>query len=124
MSEKKERNPLLFNIVKWYGYLFSLAFILYGGVQIILGFMDHNYENFASYFIFLLLGFILLTMVLAFRDLKVWGWYSMIGINVLIIISALFRITNPENIILLILSGIAVYALLEPGTKDYILKKR
>jgi len=124
MSEKKLQNPVLFNIAKWYGYLFSMAFILYGGVEIILGFMDHNYDNFASYFIFLLLGFILLTIVLAFRDMKVWGWYCMIGMNALIIIAALFQIKNCENIILLILSGIAIYALLEPGTKNYILKKR
>ncbi|MFZ5979799.1 MAG: hypothetical protein ACOYVF_04135 [Candidatus Zixiibacteriota bacterium] len=124
MSEKKVQSPLLFNVAKWYGYLFSLAFILYGGVEIILGFMDHNYENFASYLIFLLLGFIFLTIVIAFRDLKVWGWYCLLGLNGLIILSALFHIKAVENIILLILSGIALYALLEPGTKNYILKKR
>ena len=89
MTDKKQKQPLYFNLTKWYGYIFATIFILYGGIEIILGFMDHNYQDFASYIIFLLLGLILLTIVLAYRDLKVWGWYSMIVMNILIILLAL-----------------------------------
>ena len=124
MSEKVEKQPLYFNLTKWYGYVFATVFILYGGVEIILGVMDHNYQNFASYFIFLLMGLILLTVVLAYRDLKVWGWYSMIVLNILIVILSLFQIKKFESIVLLFLSLLAVLALLSPVTRDYILKKR
>ena len=124
MSEKVEKQPLYFNLTKWYGYIFATVFILYGGVEIILGVMDHNYQNFASYFIFLLMGLILLTVVLAYRDLKVWGWYSMIVLNIVIVILSLFQIKKFESIVLLILSLLAVLALLSPVTRDYILKKR
>jgi len=124
MMEKIEKQPLYFNLTKWYGYIFATIFMLYGGIEIILGFMDHNYQDFAGHIIFLLLGLILLTIVLAYRDLKVWGWYSMIGLNILIMIFALFQIKKFESIVLLVLSLGAVLALLSPVTKNYILKKR
>lgn len=124
MSEKKVKQPLFFNLAKWYGYFFAVVFILYGGVEIILGIMDHNYQDFASYIIFLLLGLILLIIVMAYRDLKIWGWYSMIILNILIIILALFQIKRAESIVLLVLSLASVYFLLSSDTKGFITKKR
>ena len=124
MSGKKVKQPLFFNLAKWYGYVFAIVFILYGGVEIILGFMDHNYQDFASYIIFLLLGLILLIIVIAYRDLKIWGWYSMIILYILIIILTLFQIKRAESIVLLVLSMASVYFLLSPDTKGFITKKR
>ncbi|MFQ6007657.1 MAG: hypothetical protein ACE5K8_01775, partial [Candidatus Zixiibacteriota bacterium] len=57
-----------------------------------------------------------------YRELKAWGWYGLVGINSLVILIALFGYSHYENIVLIILSGIALYALFSPQTKQYLFK--
>ena len=118
--EKKE--PILFAVVKWYGYVFSLTFVLYGGVKLVLGFLDRKYDDAEQLILFLLLGVILLVICFAFKDRKSWGWYGMIGINGLVVLLALFGLSNIFNVVLLVLSLAALGALLHPAIKDEIIR--
>ena len=120
ISKAEEKPPILFSVVKWYGYVFALTFVLYGGVQLVLGFMDRDYEEFEQKFIFLILGVILLTVCYAFRDLKNWGWYGMVAINGLIVLLALIGLGSVYNIILMVLSLAAIGALCHPIVKTRV----
>jgi len=82
--------------------------------------MDHNYETLRDPIIFTIIGGILIFIALAYRDLKSWGWYGMIAVHSLAIIGSLFGITRPENIAVLVLSGLALFGLLAPATKAAI----
>jgi hypothetical protein len=110
-------RPLTYSYASVYGFVFALFYLLYGGVRVILSFMDHNYETLRDPIVFTVLGGILLLMAMGFRDLKNWGWLGLIIVNCLAIILALFGISEPENIVLIILSGAALYSLLAPATK-------
>lgn len=110
-------RPFTFAISSVYGFIFALFFLIYGGVKVILSFMDHNYDMLRDPILFTIIGGILITFAMAFRDLKNWGWYGLIVINSLVILISLFGITRPENIALLILSGISLYGLFAPATK-------
>ena len=61
-SQEYQRGPISFEIAKWLGYIFAAMYILYGGVQIILGVLDRSYSGFAQWSIFLLLGVVLLVV--------------------------------------------------------------
>ena len=113
-----QENPLTFNIAKWYGYVFAVVYVLYGGVKIVLGALDHNYDDMAQPLLFLLLGVILITPAFAFRDLRRWGWYGLVGINGLVVLLSLFMITHFESWVLIVFSGIALAALFAPATKE------
>ena len=117
-----KKDPTLFAVVKWYGYIFALTFVLYGGVKLVLGFLDRNYENAEQLILFLLLGVILLVICFAFKDRKVWGWYGMMSINGLVVLLALFGLSNIFNVVLLVLSLAALGALFLPAIKDEIIR--
>ncbi len=99
-------------------------FLLYGGVKVVLGILDRTYNDLAQPIIFALVGLVLISIVFAYRELKAWGWYGLVGINSLVILMALFGYSHYENIVLIILSGLALYALLSPQTKQYLFKRQ
>jgi len=123
MSKKKDDRPLTFKIANWYGIVFSAMFLLYGGVKVILSVLDHTYQNMGQPIVFALIGMVLFSFVLAYWELKAWGWYGLVGINGLVIVLALFNFSHYENLVLIVLSGIALFALLSPRTKHYLFKK-
>ena len=110
-------RPITYAFSSFYGIIFAMFFLLYGGVKVILSFMDHNYETLRDPIIFTLIGVIFIVIALAYRDLKNWGWYGMIVVHGLAIIGSLFSITQPENIAVLALSGLTLFGLLAPATK-------
>jgi hypothetical protein len=124
MSKKKDDRPLTFKIANWYGVIFASMFLLYGGVKVILNILDRNYQNMGQPFAFALIGVVLFSFVIAYRELKVWGWYGLVGINGLVILLALLDFSHYENVVVMILSGIALYALLSPQTKNYLFKRQ
>ena len=63
-----EHVPMTFSIAKWYGFIFAILYLLYGGVSIILGVLDRNYDNMAQPFIFLLAGVVFISFAFAFAE--------------------------------------------------------
>ncbi len=110
-------RPITYAISSVYGFVFALFFLIYGGVKVILAFMDHNYETLRDPILFTIVGIILIALAMAFRDLKNWGRYGLIVVNSLVVIVASFAITRPENMALLLLSGLSLYGLFAPATK-------
>lgn len=117
-------RPTTFRFAKWYGYIFSLCYILYGGVKIFLGVQDHDFNDFNISLLFLVIGIVLMLVVLAYRDLKEWGWYGMVGVNVIILIRTLFGLGQVESIVLLLLTAIVLAALLASPTRELVFGRR
>jgi hypothetical protein len=113
----RERPPLTFLAAKWYGYILSLIFLLYGGVSIVLGMLDRDYSNTGQLLIFLGIGIVLVTLVVGFRDGRRWGWYGQIGVHALIMILVLFNPSNPYNWLLFVLSAATIGLLFAPHTR-------
>ena len=130
-SRKQERSPeqeytgpITYLIGKWYGYVFAAMYILYGGVKIILGVLDRNYEDFGSALIFLALGIIIVAVATGYRETKKWGWTGMVAVVGLVILWSLFDIGNELNWIILALSLVSLGALLAGSTREYIETER
>ncbi len=111
---------MTFLAAKWYGYVLALVFLLYGGVSLILSFLDRDYTQTGKFLVFLAVGIVLAMIALAFRDRRVWGWYGEVSLQGLVILLALFHPTNPFNWILIILSAITLFLLWSPRTKGEI----
>jgi len=113
VEEPQPRNWAFLG-VKWYGYVFALMFLLYGGLKLVLGALDRDYTDTPKFIIFLLAGLVLLGLTMAFRDFKKWGWYGLVVLNGLVVITALFSITDFYNLPFLILSLAVLGALFSP----------
>jgi uncharacterized membrane protein len=92
-------------------------FILYGGVMLVLGFLDRKYERTFEYVIFLVLGIALITLCLGYRDGKPWGWYGLVGVFGLTVLGTLFGLGDYLNVVLLLLTAVALGALFHPEAK-------
>jgi len=123
MADKSER-PITFKLAGWWGFIFSSIFLIYGGVQIVLGILDNNYKDISQSVIFALLGVILIAFCFAYVELKRWGWYGLIVINGLIVLLAAWNYDIVESIPLLVLAAGALVALLAPATRTYLLDGR
>jgi len=95
----------------------ALVFLLYGGVSIVLGILDRDYSNTGQLLVFLGIGMALVTLMVGFRDRKMWGWYGQVGAHALVMILVLFHPTNPYNWLLFLLSGATVGLLFAPPTR-------
>lgn len=124
MQNKKDNRPLTFKLAKWYAFIFSAVFLIYGGVKVILAVLDRNYADVGQPIAFTLVGVVLISFAFAYRELKAWGWYGLVVINSLVILFAIFGYSHLENIVLMILSGIVLYSLFSPQTKEYLFKRR
>ncbi len=124
MGNKKDERPVTYRLAMWYGFLFATLFMLYGGVKIILGFLDRNYAEMATPVTMLALGLVLLAPAIAFREMKTWGYYGLLVINFMVVILAAVGYQHYENLVALILSLGAVAALLAPATKVYLFERR
>ncbi len=122
-SEDQKRSPL-FTVAKWYGYVFAIMFTLYGGLKIVLGFLDRNTTGWQEWMMFAMLGVVVAVICFAFRDGKTWGWYGMIGFNGLVVLLALFGLSQSMNIILLVCSLGMIGLLFHPQTKQEIFSHR
>lgn len=120
IESKPVRPPWTYLVVKWYGYVLALIFLLYGGVSIILGILDRDYSDTDKFLLFFVIGIILITIAIGFRDRKVWGWYGLIGLHGLVILLALFHPGNPYNWILIVLSAGSLSLLFSGTTKGEI----
>ncbi len=124
MQVASKGTPLTFCIAKWHGYVFAILFLLYGGLKIILGALDHNYDEMAVPFIFLLIGIILISVAFAYRDNRIWGWYGLVVVNSLVVILGLFGLSHVENYVLIFFSLAVLGALFAPTTRRSFFKGR
>ncbi|MBU8934465.1 MAG: hypothetical protein KOO62_10715 [candidate division Zixibacteria bacterium] len=120
MNEKTNECPLVFKLSYWWAFGMATVFLLYGGVNIVLSFLDHNFKDISQSIIFLLLGILLLIVAYAYKGLKPWGWYAQIVINGLIVLGASIGFGHYENIILLILAAGALVSLFSSETKAHL----
>ncbi len=123
-TKPKDDRPLTFKLAGWYGFIFAGIFIIYGGVKVVLSFLDHNYDDLAEPIIFLLIGLGLLIPAFGYKELKSWGYWGLIGINGVVLILAAIGYNQYENIVLLVLSAAALATLFAPATKQYLFKGR
>jgi len=117
---RKESHPATFTAAKWWGYVLSAIFLIYGGVKVVLSILDRNYDAMTTPIVFAAIGAIILIIAYAFRDKKKWGWMGLIGVNGLVVILAVIDFGHVENIILLVISAGALYALFAPQTKEHL----
>ncbi len=103
-DEATERPPAGFLILKWWGYIFSASFLLYGGVNIILGVLDRNHSQTPTSLVFLCLGIMLISISIAFRERRRWGWYGMVVVHGLVVIWSLIGYSEGLNFIFLVAS--------------------
>lgn len=113
-------QPMTFRLSYWYSFLFSLTFLLYGGVNIVLAVLDRQYSSIETSLIYAAVGIILISFALAYKEHKQWGWYGMIAAHIAVIVLALFDFSRYESIILFALSGVVLYLLFAPATRSYL----
>ena len=124
MEVQTDTRPLTVRLTVWWGYIFAAMYLLYGGVKLVLSILDRQYQDMGSAVIYLVLGLLLIMVAMAYRDSKQWGWYGLIALNGAIVVLALLGLSHVENIVLLIISILALVGLLAPSTKGYIFKGR
>ena len=119
-----DNRPITVALVGGYAFVFAAFFLLYGGVKVVLSFLDHSYDDLAQPIIFLVMGLILLSPAIAFRELKQWGYWGLVGINAIVVILAAIGYQQYENLVVLVFSGAALYMLFAPATKKWMDKHR
>jgi hypothetical protein len=124
MEARKDVRPLTVRLTVWWGYIFAAMYLLYGGVKLVLSILDRQYQDMGSAVIFLVLGLLLIMLAMAYRDSKQWGWIGLIALNGAIVVLALLGLSHVENVVLLIVSLLALVGLLAPSTKAYIIGGR
>jgi hypothetical protein len=123
MADENKMSPLSYRIAGWYGMLFSVCFLIYGGVKIVLSILDRNYADLGTPIIFTIIGLVLISVAIAYRDSRKWGWYGLIAVNGLVIITAVIAYSHYIDIILLALSALALAFLLVRPTREYLLNR-
>ena len=124
MEEEKVSRPFTFQLARWHGFIFSAIFLVYGGVKIILGVLDRNYSDLGESLLFTVLGLVLISFAYAYNDLRKWGWYGLIAVNALVVVFAVIGYSHIENLVLLVISAVVLYALFSGQTKQYLFKGR
>lgn len=122
MSDKMKDTPFSFKIAAIHGLIFTGIFILYGLVKVVLSFMDRDYSNIKNYILLAVIGLALISIVKAYWDRKKWGWYGLLGLNGLIILNVMIDYRSVEDLVILFASLGAVYFLLTPTTKRFLVK--
>jgi len=122
-EEKRLSGPLKFRIAYWWGFGFASVFLLYGAVSLVLGFLDRKYAELAQPFLFLMIGAILMYLAYAYRELKVWGWYSQIAVNGLIVVLSVVGFRHTSNLVLLAIAAIALFLLFSSETRNYLYQR-
>lgn len=120
-DELKPLRPLSFIVAKWQGYILAAMYLLYGGVKMIFGWMDNDFNNFWFFAIWLGYGGLMIQLVLAYRNLKIWGWYGLILFNSIAAIWCFATLSRDGSLALLVLFAVGLVALLWPSTRHEVL---
>ncbi len=120
MPKIEQTSTLIFSAVKWHGYVIAGVFLVYGGIKIVLSFLDRTFTDIGQSFVFLLVGLLLISIVIAYRSGKLWGWYGLVTVNSAVILLSLFGLGHIESIVLLAISLLALTALMSPAIKSSV----
>ena len=124
VSEKSEGRPMTYVLTLWWAYALCAMYLLYGGVKVILGFLDRNYGDLSAPLVSLIVGLAVAVIAIAYRDRKNWGWYGLVTLNALVILLAILKLSFVGNIVLLGLGLLALAGLFARATKNYIFGQR
>lgn len=120
MADRNDDRPWGMKLASWYSFVFAAVFLIYGGVEIILSFLDRNYAALMAPIIFTIIGLVLVSFAYAFKELRMWGWYGLIAINGLVVVFGSIGFSQHENVILAILSAATLVALFLQPTREYL----
>ena len=120
----QDHSPITFKLAQWYAYIFAATFVLYGAVSLILAVLDRNYVDLMTPLVLLVVGILLVVAALGYRDLRPWGWFALVAIHGLVVIRALFSLTQIDYVILAVLSVISLVCLFAPPTRTYMFGSR
>jgi hypothetical protein len=124
MTDNPERQPLAYTITKWYAFILTAMYLLYGGVKLILAMLDRNYTDVNNPTLSFVVGIVLAIISYGFNIRKSWGWYGLVTVNGLIVLLAIFKLTQIDNVILLFLSLIVLACLFAAQTRKSIFGNR
>lgn len=119
-----ERLPVAFHLAKWWGYILAAVYMIYGGVRIILSFLDRNYSDMWTLLLSVALGLVLLIFAYGFRDRKIFGWYGQVVVNGIVILLSLFSLKQYGAVIILALAACALLLLSMPSTRSCFRSRR
>lgn len=119
-----DNSPITVTLASVYAFVFAAFFLLYGVVKVVLSFLDHSYDDLAQPIIFVVFGLILLAPAFAFREVKRWGFWGLVVINAAVVILAAIDYQQYENLVVLVLSGVALYLLFAKPTTEWLTKHR
>ncbi len=123
MTSSNDR-PVTYVIAQWYGYIFAAMFILYGAVSLILAVLDRNYVDIMTPLVLLMAGILLVVAALGYRDLRHWGWFALVAVHGVVILRALFSLSQIDYVILAVLSLLTLICLFAPPTRTYMFGSR
>lgn len=129
-------TPLSFRLSKWWGYAFSIMFLLYGGFRILFSVLDREAQahagqstNILEPLLIVGIGVLLFMIVYEFSQGKKWSWATLLFVNVAIVLATVVQlfgiggsdsqtpVAQQYNQILLGISALAIVALLLPSTQ-------
>lgn len=99
-------------------------YILYGGVSIVLAFLDRNYKDMKAPVLFVAIGILVLVFSYAFRDRKMYGWYGLLVVNCAVILLSIFTLKLYGAVAILVLAVGAVVTLFAGSTRDCFPSRR
>lgn len=112
-------RPVSFWIVLWHAYVLSIMFLLFGGVKLLLGLLDRQYDEMVPSGLFFGIGLVIIILAWRFRDLERFGWFGLIAVNGAIIVMSLFGMKEDSlNVVLLVSSLVVLTLALLPATKS------
>jgi len=119
MADKVHR-PITYILAQWYAYIFAAMFILYGAVSLILAVLDRNYADLMTPLVLLVAGILLVIAALGYRDLRHWGWFALVAVHGLVILRALFSLSEVDFVVLALLSLATLVCLFAAPTRSYM----
>ena len=126
MEKEKDSRPLTFKFALWYGFTMAVIFLLYGGVKLVLSFLDRNFTELNQLIFFLAYGAIIILFAVGLQSFKSWGRYGLVVINLILIIFGFIGISGLTtemmviNLFMILLTAGIIYCLFAPATTKYL----
>jgi len=119
-----DHRPVTYILAQWYAYVFAAMFIFYGAVTLILAVLDRNYGDLMTPLILLVAGILLVIAALGYRDHRHWGWFALVAVHGLVVLRALFSLSQVDFVVLAVLSLATLVCLFAPPTRSYMFGNR
>ena len=124
--DNRPKPPLTYKIALYYNYIIALIFVVYGGVKLVLSFLDNNSGEIPTLILFTIYGIIFVTLAQAFKDQKKWGATGLLVVNAFFIVDIIYTSFKLDtqmvvlNIILAVFSAAIIYCLIAQPTKQFL----